>query len=514
MRGILFAVVAVAVLSAFVAGQSDAAETASDGSVYWYETYGVAHPDYYCVITDAESEADVLHVPAVLEGYDVRSISSGAFDGCDAKTIVIPGGVQTICEGAFTGCGRLEDAYFLGDRPEMDGAFSEGVAFHSFEDADGWEGSETIAVAESGGVKYAMLPDGAIAIGGTPVDGVLRIASQVAGTRVVSIGPYAFAGSMRADGEVDRRSDISEAVLPESLLKIGQRAFYYSDLERISVPGSLEAVEDEAFRACYALEGFDLPVSVSYIGFEAFRDCRSLEEVTVPAGASIGDGAFYICSSLKSAEVSSVPDRAFGYCSSLESVHIGSAAESVGNMAFYRCYSLKEAKIPDSVVSVGKEAFFDCSSLDVLCLGSVETIGKAAFRGCISLSEVAVPASVTALGGYAFADCVSLKDVIAEGACPEGDDTVFLNDPATVTCSEEHVSSWKDSAFGLPVKSDRPAGLEPALILACVLAVLVAVAVLVAIIRRRRGRKSRLFPSVFIIFKNSPPRTHSLYYAF
>ena len=514
MRHILFAVVAVAVLSAFVADSSGATETASDGSVYWYETYGAAHPDYYCVITYAECEAEVLHVPAVLEGYDVRSISFGAFDRCNAKTIVIPSGVQTIGEGAFTGCGGLEDVYFMGDRPEMDGAFSEGVAFHSFEDADGWEGSEAIAIVESEGVTYAMLPEGAMAIGGAPVGGALRIASEVGGIKVVSIGPYAFAGSMRADGEVDRRSDISEAVLPESLLKIGQRAFYYSDLERISVPGSLEAVEDESFRACYALEGFDLPASVSYIGFEAFRDCRSLEEVTVPAGASIGDGAFYICSSLKRAEAPSVPDRAFGYCSSLESVKIGSAVESVGNMAFYRCSSMKEATIPDSVVSVGKEAFFDCSSLDVLCLGSVETIGKAAFRGCISLSEVAVPASVTALGGYAFADCVSLKDVIAEGACPEGDDTVFLNDPATVTCSEEHEPSWKDSAFGLPVKADRPAGTDPVLVLAAALVALAAVAALAAILRRRRGRGHQPAPSVFIIFKNSPPRTHSLYYAF
>ena len=71
-----------------LAGRSEASETAPDGSVYEYETYGSSHPNYYCVITGAESGSEVLHVPAVLEGYDVRSISSGAFDGCAAKAVV------------------------------------------------------------------------------------------------------------------------------------------------------------------------------------------------------------------------------------------------------------------------------------------------------------------------------------------------------------------------------------------------------------------------------------------
>ncbi len=471
-----------------LAGCAEASETAPDGSVYEYETYGSSHPNYYCVITGAESGSEVLHVPAVLEGYDVRSISSGAFDGCAAKAVVVPPGVRSIEAGAFRGCERLTDVYFLGDRPDMGGAFREGVAIHSLEGAAGWEGSETIANVEAYGVEYAILPDGAMAVGGVPTGGVLRISSEVGGEKVSSIGPYAFAGAMRADGQVERRSDIVEAVLPEGLAAIGQRAFYYSDIERVSVPESLGAVDDETFRACYRLESFDLAGSTRYIGFEAFRDCRSLEQVSVPEGVAIGEGAFYLCSSLNRAEVCSTPARIFGYCGALESVDIGGSPSSIGDMAFYRCSSLKEASLPGSVRTIGSEAFYGCESLCRVSLGSVEEIGRSAFRGCSSMASVAMPASLGRVGGYAFADCVSLGEVHARGGCPEGDDTVFLNDSAKVLCSAEHRGSWERSPFGLEVEEEG-GGTSGFLMLVVIVAAAAVVALLGhAILRRRRAR--------------------------
>ncbi len=324
-----------------------------------------------------------------------------------------------------------------------------------------------------------------MAVGGVPTGGVLRISSEVGGEKVSSIGPYAFAGAMRADGQVERRSDIVEAVLPEGLAAIGQRAFYYSDIERVSVPDSLGAVDDEAFRACYRLESFDLAGSTRYIGFEAFRDCRSLEQVSVPEGVAIGEGAFYLCSSLNRAEVRSAPARIFGYCGALESLGIGGSPSSIGDMAFYRCSSLKEASLPGSVRTIGSEAFYGCGALERATLGSVEEIGRSAFRGCSSMASVTMPAFLERVGGYAFADCSSLKEVRALGGCPEGDDTVFLNDSAKVICSAEHRGSWERSPFGLEVAVEGGGGYG-ALPLFATVAIVAAVALFgYAMLRRR-----------------------------
>ena len=44
-------------------------------------------------------------------------------------------------------------------------------------------------------------------------------------------------------------------------------------------------------------------------------------------------------------------------------VEIGSAVTSIGDGAFYQCTSLTSVTIPDSVTSIGSSAFFECQDL-------------------------------------------------------------------------------------------------------------------------------------------------------
>ncbi len=74
-----------------------------------------------------------------------------------------------------------------------------------------------------------------------------------------------------------------------------------------------------------------IPASVTYNG-------------TTYSVTSIGNSAFYECSSLTSVtignSVTSIGDGAFQYCSSLTSVTIGNSVTSIGYDAFYYCSSL------------------------------------------------------------------------------------------------------------------------------------------------------------------------------
>ena len=458
---VLFLVLSsAAAFTVFGTDCSDASEIVPDGSTYSYSTYGSGHPDYYCEITGAVTDDEVLHIPTVLEGYDVRIISSGAFDGCPAGTVIIPVNVITIETGAFTGCPSLTDVYFLGDRPVMDGAFPGGVTMHYLPDCEGWDTpcveTETKVI---NGITYAKYPDGWMAMGGTPSEGRIRIESSVDSENVTSVAPYAFAGTMQPSGEVSRRTDITTVEICSGITDIRERAFYYCDLVNLIVPDGVRNIHDEAFRYADKINSLSLPESVDYIGFECFRDCHGLPSIKIPDCTTyLGDGAFYICSSAETLTIGSgvktIPARAFGYCTGLKTMRMDCNPDSIEQSAFYNCTSLESAHIPDSVKSIGNDAFRNCSSLDGLDLGKVESIGSGAFRYCTSLESFDLPSTVKSLGSYCLADCTNLRNIDAYGPCPELDDTVFLNDPVTIHCSKDNYDSWNDSSADTFIKDD------------------------------------------------------------
>ena len=72
-------------------------------------------------------------------------------------------------------------------------------------------------------------------------------------------------------------SSISSFNIPNNIIEIGQRAFYWcSDLKTVIIPDSVTKIEGEAFCGCYRLANIDIPDSVNHIGMYAFAYCREL----------------------------------------------------------------------------------------------------------------------------------------------------------------------------------------------------------------------------------------------
>ncbi len=82
--------------------------------------------------------------------------------------------------------------------------------------------------------------------------------------------------------------------------------------------------------------------------------------------------------------VESIGDHAFYYCSSLTSITFPNSVTSIGRSAFSSCSSLASINIPNSVTSIENSTFFLCNSLTSITIpNSVTSIGQSAFSGCI-----------------------------------------------------------------------------------------------------------------------------------
>ena len=128
---------------------------------------------------------------------------------------------------------------------------------------------------------------------------------------------------------------------------------------------------------------------------------------------SIGDRAFYHCSSLTSItipnSVTTIGKEAFQDCTNLTSITIPDGVTSIGESALWWCSSLTSITIPDSVTYIGNYAFYECSSLTSISIpNSVTTIGESAFSGCSSLTSITIPDSVKSIGFGAFSFCENL----------------------------------------------------------------------------------------------------------
>ena len=147
----------------------------------------------------------------------------------------------------------------------------------------------------------------------------------------------------------------------------------------------------------------------------------SAEKVDIPekidgkSVTSIGDYAFYYCSSLTSVtipnSVTSIGEYAFGDCANLTNITIPNSVTSICKGAFIDCTSLTSIKIPNSVTRILRDAFRDCTNLTSVTLPESLTYIGSAFEGCTSLTSITIPNSVTYVDAYAFAGCTSLTEI-------------------------------------------------------------------------------------------------------
>jgi len=81
------------------------------------------------------------------------------------------------------------------------------------------------------------------------------------------------------DGGGTFKTTLKSITFPNSLLSIGDCAFYWSGLINVTIPNSVTTIGEMAFNACFGLTTFTIGSSVTSIGGGAFRMCGNLKTI-------------------------------------------------------------------------------------------------------------------------------------------------------------------------------------------------------------------------------------------
>ncbi len=197
------------------------------------------------------------------------------------------------------------------------------------------------------------------------------ITSIILQNGITGIGNYAF-----------YQSKALSAYLADTILRIGQSAFRGSNLVAITIPKSVNTIEDDAFRDCKNLTSATIPEGVETIGERAFQGDTALKYVDFPSSTtSVGSGAFASCENLvrvrfaPGTERAIMGDNLFTQCWRLQSVTLPQGLAAITPGMFSSCKSLLALYIPQSVQNLtasGEDSPFMSSGIRLIEFGGTE----------------------------------------------------------------------------------------------------------------------------------------------
>ncbi len=181
------------------------------------------------------------------------------------------------------------------------------------------------------------------------------------GLQVLEIGERALA----------HIEDCNSITLPDSLKYIDGYAFASSDIKQpIVIPSGIVDMSEYALGAIRC--EVQLPSTLKKISKRLF-DGSEITHITIPSSVEvIEEGAFY-------------------QCQYLTDVVFGEGVKKIEEGAFENCWALQEITFNDGLEEIGVEAFSNCHELRTVKFGnSLKKINKGAFTSCDHLTEQTV----------------------------------------------------------------------------------------------------------------------------
>lgn len=343
---------------------------------------------------------DAVNLSNVKLGSQITSISANLFNGCQSLTsISIPASVNEINNYAFANTGLVTF-----DAPNVTKYYDN--AFQNCK----------------------------------------QLSNVTLSDNTVELGKYVFSGC----------DSLETLELPDSITKIGLRAFENSGLKSIKLSSSLTTLENLLFDGCLYLSDVDFGnnESLTALSYGLFQNCKSLKSVNIPSS------------------VTKYASKVFAY-SALESLEIGEKVDTFGDNPFLGCSNLKLTvnEKNDTVILDNNGVLYseDNELVSVptnyqgeLVIREGCSISSYAFEGCTGVTKVVVN-DLTELSTYAFANCESIEEVVLPSNMTTINSNAFKNTPNLKKITlPEGLTSLKSYSFdGSGITSIViPAGVE------------------------------------------------------
>lgn len=130
-----------------------------------------------------------------------------------------------------------------------------------------------------------------------------------------------------------------------TVTRIGEKAFFGSNVRSVKLPNSITSIKYGAFFGCKRLISIEIPSTVTSIESAAFYNCMLLESIKLPNS------------------IRNIGDMMFAGCTYLRSVELPNSITSIEYGAFQNCRCLMKFVIPKSVTSIGNEVFKGSNNL-------------------------------------------------------------------------------------------------------------------------------------------------------
>ena len=250
---------------------------------------------------------------------------------------------------------------------------------------------------------------------GTCERSVVKIPEYHYDIPVIGIEKLAFAAEDPSTYEGNLCKNITEVILPPSIVEIGERAFICcSSLKQVTIPSGVTTIEKMAFSRCELLETVVLSEGLIKIGESAFSYCKALQNIVLPESlTTIEQNAFVCCESLEvltiPKNVTTIGRTALSYCTKLRQLIFPENMTALSSGLLQGCAALESIRIPAGVTEVPNSFAKDCTSLKKVEIPEgVTKIADDAFVNCVSLTELQIPDSIKTIYDNVFEGCTAL----------------------------------------------------------------------------------------------------------
>ena len=293
------------------------------------------------------------NIKTVTVDQGITSIAEGAFSSLSNLTkATLADSVTSIGRAGFAGSSKLNEINLPDTITEI-GAYSfTGTALKNVTLPSNLNKVTSNLFSGCRSLESVYIPDGV-----TDMEGSIFAGSSIKNVRLPADLTY-------IPEDMFANSDLETIELPSTLKEIGRAAFFYCHLTKITIPEGVEIIDDFAFSDCDRLKTVVLPSTLKKINFCAFGSSSSLEDITIPGSVefiesnAFNESGIKVLSFNEGSErfVTTIADSAFSSCTRLKTIELSSSIGDISNDAFSMCTAI-DTIIIDFSIEIFTERF-------------------------------------------------------------------------------------------------------------------------------------------------------------